>query len=70
MQVEIDGVVSDYTAVPVDGEEYERVVTRVPIPLTAKILMGFPPTRSILRLDPVVSDSVNGSERHAIESLV
>ena len=45
VQAEIDGVVSDYTAVPVDGEEYERVVARYPIPLPAKFLMGFPPSR-------------------------
>ncbi len=56
VQIEIDGVVSDHIAVPVDGEEYEYVVTTVPIPLTAKILMGFPPTRNILRLDPVAAD--------------
>lgn len=52
VQAEIDGVVADYTAVPINGEEYERVVTRFPIPLFAKILMGFPPSRNILRLDP------------------
>ncbi len=58
VQIEIDGVVSDYTAVPVEGEEYEYVVTKVPLPLTVRFLMGFPLTRSILRLDPVVSNSL------------
>ena len=61
VQIEIDGVVADYTAVPVDGEEYEMVVTRVPIPLAAQFMMGFPPMRNILRLDPVISSGANES---------
>ena len=63
VKVEIDGVISDYIAVPVDGEEYERVVAEYPIPLTARFLMGFPPSRNILRLDPVTpSDGdINGT---------
>jgi len=53
VRVEIYGVVGDYTAVPVTGEEFERVATEHPIPLPARILMGLPPPRDILRLDPV-----------------
>ena len=51
VRVEIDGVVSDYIAVPVDGEEFERVADAHPLPLMARFLMGFPPPRDILRLD-------------------
>ncbi len=63
VKVEIDGVVADYLAVPVDGEEYEMVVTRVPIPLSARFMMGFPPMRNILRLDPVATSSLDSLPR-------
>ena len=52
VQVEIDGVVADYLAVPVKGKEFERVATERPIPFRFNLLMGFPPEREILRLDP------------------
>ena len=50
--VEIDGVESDFVAVPVTGEEFERVAAEYPLPLPIRFLMGFPPPREILRLDP------------------
>ncbi len=51
VRVEIDGVVANYIAVPVDGEEFERVAAEHPLPLPVRFLMGFPPPRDILRLD-------------------
>jgi hypothetical protein len=52
VRAEIDGVVADYVAVPVKGEEFERVAAGHPLPIPALFLMGFPPPRDILRLDP------------------
>ncbi|RKZ09164.1 hypothetical protein DRQ32_08485 [bacterium] len=52
VRIEIDGVAASYVAVPVDGEEFERVAAEHPIPLPARFLMGFPLPREILRLDP------------------
>ena len=52
VQVEMDGAVADYVAVPVEGEEFERVAAEHPIPFPVRFLMGFPPPRDILRLDP------------------
>ena len=52
VRVEIDGVESDFVAVPVTGEEFERVAAETPLPLPIRFLMGFPPQREILRLDP------------------
>ncbi len=40
-----------YTAVPVDGEEAERVKAAYPFSLPMKALMGFAP-RDVMRLDP------------------
>ena len=54
VQVEMDGAVGDYIAVPVDGEEFERVAAEHPLPLQYLFLMGFPPQRDILRLDPAM----------------
>ena len=51
VRVTIDGVAGDYTAVPVEGEEYARLVAEWPIPLPRQFLMGFAP-RNLLRLDP------------------
>jgi len=53
--VEIDGVSADYTAAPVTGEEFDFVAERFPIPFTVWMMMGFPPEREVLRLDPVAS---------------
>ncbi len=52
VRVEIDGAVADYVAVPAKGEEFERVAAEHPLPLPIRFLMGFPPPRDILRLDP------------------
>jgi len=52
VRVEIDGAESDYVAVPVEGEEFERVAAEHPVPIPIRFLMGFPPPREILRLDP------------------
>ena len=51
VKVDIDGVTRDYTAVPVRGDEYARVVAEWPIPLRMQFVMGFAP-RNLLRLDP------------------
>jgi hypothetical protein len=53
VRVEIDGVTADYLAVPVGGAEFERVDEAVPLGFRTRFLMGFPPERDILRLDPV-----------------
>ncbi|MEM7218649.1 MAG: nitroreductase/quinone reductase family protein [Pseudomonadota bacterium] len=52
VQVEIDGVVADYRAVSITGSEFERVAAAHPLPFMVRFLMGFPPEREILRLDP------------------
>ena len=52
VRVEIDGAPADYVAVPVEGGEFERVAAEHPLPLPIRFLMGFPPPREILRLDP------------------
>ena len=49
----IDGEVKDYLAVPVEGDEFEMVARGFPLRLPVKIMMGFPPKRQILRLDPL-----------------
>ncbi|MCE2391038.1 MAG: nitroreductase family deazaflavin-dependent oxidoreductase [Proteobacteria bacterium] len=53
VQVRIGGVLSDFVAVPVDGEEFRRVAVEHPLPFVVRFLMGFPPPRDILRLDPI-----------------
>ncbi len=52
LRVEIEGAAADYTAVRVEEDEFERVAAEHPLPLSALFLMGFPPPRDILRLDP------------------
>ena len=54
VRVEIDGAAADYIAVQVEGEEFERVAAEHPLPLPILFLMGFPPPRDILRLDPAM----------------
>jgi hypothetical protein len=54
VQVEMEGAVADYIAVPIDGEEFEQVAAEHPLPLQYLFLMGFPPQRDILRLDPAM----------------
>lgn len=50
VQVQIDGVISDYVAVPVEGVEFQQVAAAYPLPFVVRFLMGFPPSRDILRL--------------------
>ena len=45
------GETKDYAAVPVVGEERERIRAEHPIPIVARILMGFAPRRFV-RVDP------------------
>lgn len=52
VRVEIDGVESDYIAIAVEGVEFEKVDEKVPLDFPVLFLMGFPPEREILRLDP------------------
>ena len=49
------GATRDYTAVPVTGEEHDRIQAEHPIPTGVRILMGFAP-RHFLRLDPPRGD--------------
>ena len=53
--VEIDGVAADYTAVVVEGEEFDQVAAEFPLGFVVNFLMGFPPERDIARLDPAAS---------------
>jgi hypothetical protein len=52
VRAEINGVGADYLAAAVEGAEFERVAAENPIPFQFLFLMGFPPEREILRLDP------------------
>ena len=51
VQVTLDGEKADYLAVPVTGEELDRVIVEYPMPTVVRFLTGFPPRR-FLRLDP------------------
>ena len=55
--VEKENVVADYIAVPITGEEFERVDAGFPLSFPVRFAMGFPPEREILRLDPVTAKS-------------
>ncbi len=55
VQVEVDGTAADYVAVVVTGDEFDRIAAEFPLPLFMRFLMGFPPGRDIVRLDPVSS---------------
>lgn len=46
-----EGERSAYVAVPVGGDEYDRVQADNPLPVVFRILTGFPP-RYFVRLDP------------------
>lgn len=50
--IEIDGVSNDYVAVRLTGAEFDRVAAEFRIGFVTRLLMGFPPRRDILRLDP------------------
>ena len=51
VRAEIDGSEGAYTAVPVTGEERDRVDEEHELPLLFRFVTGFPP-RHIVRLDP------------------
>ncbi|MEX0964929.1 MAG: nitroreductase/quinone reductase family protein [Pseudohongiellaceae bacterium] len=51
VQIDSASEQGSYTAVPVEGEEHERVDTDNSLGLVFRILTGFPP-RYFLRLDP------------------
>ena len=53
VRVAIEDTEADFLAVPVEGEQAERVVSAYPTPLLIRVLMGFPPWRNVLRPDPV-----------------
>ena len=53
VRIEIDGEVGDYEAVVVTGDEFDRVAAEFPLPFPVRLLMGFPPERNIVRLDPM-----------------
>ena len=50
--VDLRGSKSDYVAVPIAGREFQSVAEAFPLPFVVRFLMGFPPQRNILRLDP------------------
>ena len=49
--VESEGTTNNYIAVPVTGDEYNRVDSDNPLPTFFRFLTGFPP-RYFIRLDP------------------
>lgn len=51
VQATVEGEKRDYRAVPVSGEEHDRVNADNALPVPFRILTGFPP-RYFLRLDP------------------
>jgi hypothetical protein len=51
VQLTIDGEKKPYRAVPVSGEEFERVDAEHPLGPVIRILTGFPPRR-LVRLEP------------------
>jgi len=54
VQVTADGKTQAYVAVPVTGEEFDRVNTEHKLGIVIRILTGFPPRR-LVRLDPVTA---------------
>ena len=48
-------MIANYIAVDVQGDEFDRVATEHPLPFVARYLMGFPPTRDIMHLDPALN---------------
>jgi hypothetical protein len=55
VQVEMDGSRGPYVAVPVAGEEHERIDRERPLGFVIRFLTGFPP-RYFVRLDPASQD--------------
>ncbi len=58
VELTIDGVTSAFTAVPVTGDEYDRVDADHPLGPMVRILTGFPP-REFVRMDPVATAPVS-----------
>ena len=52
VRVEIDGASAEYVAAVVTGDEFDRIAAEFPLPLFMRFLMGFPPERDLVRLDP------------------
>lgn len=50
VKVSYNGETADYTAVPVEGAEHDRIQQQRPVPLPMRFLMGFAP-RYFIRLD-------------------
>ena len=50
--VELNDSKNDYLAVHIAGREFQSVAEAFPLPFVVRFLMGFPPQRNILRLDP------------------
>ena len=55
VSVEIDGNAANYVAVNVEGDEFDRAAAEFPLSFVIRFLMGFPPTRDIVRLDPALN---------------
>ncbi len=51
LQVTLEGETKNYRAVPVSGQEQDRVNTENSLPFAFRLVTGFPP-RYFLRLDP------------------
>jgi hypothetical protein len=51
VEVTLNGERANYLAVPVTGEELDRIIVEYPMPTVVRFLTAFPP-RSFLRLDP------------------
>jgi hypothetical protein len=52
VRASINGSDAAYIAIPVKGDEFDQVAAQHPLRLPVLFLMGFPPPRDILRLDP------------------
>lgn len=52
VRVTLDGVTRDHVAVPIEGDEHDRVDADLGNPIALKFFFGFAPQR-YLRLDPV-----------------
>ncbi len=53
VRVEINGNAADHIAVVVTGDEFDRIADEFQLPFFMRFLMGFPPERNIVRLDPL-----------------
>ena len=55
VQITRDGETKDYLAVPVSGEEHDRVAKDAPVGIGFRLMTGFAP-RYFVRLDPLAID--------------